>query len=178
MKNILLKYGLISGLIVSVFMVLSMSSMTDDMPDTTIMTILGFGGMLVAFSLIFFAIKNYRKDNDNLISFGKAFQIGLYISLIASTMYVITWMIYYSTGAGDQFLAYYTNESIQTIEASGLDAATIEDQISKLKEDMKLYDENAAYRAMWTYMEILPVGLLVSLICAAILRRKNLPDSQ
>src|SRR5215210_668865 len=89
-KNILI-YGLIAGVIVSVLMLLSMNyiSHCEGNVDYTTSMVIGYASMLLAFSLVFVGIRNYRdKYNGGVISFGKAFKIGILIVLIASTMYV------------------------------------------------------------------------------------------
>lgn len=69
--------------------------------------------------MIFVAIKNYRdKYNNGTISFGKAFKIGLYVSLIASTMYVVVWMIDYYLFIPD-FMDRYAEHMLQESKAKG-----------------------------------------------------------
>lgn len=95
MKKNVLVFGSIAGLVASAIMACSMAAcyvLTNYHGNMW----LGYGSMILAFSMIFVAVKNYRdKYNDGVISFGKAFQIGLYIALIASTIYVLTWLIEY-----------------------------------------------------------------------------------
>jgi hypothetical protein len=92
MKKTVLTYGLIAGLIVSVIMLGSMPFMKNI--DGIWGMVIGYTSQIIAFAFIFVAVKTYReKEGNGTITFGKAFQIGLYISLIASTMYVISWMI-------------------------------------------------------------------------------------
>jgi len=93
-KNVLV-FGSIAGLIVALTMVISTACCYDDANFNGGMW-LGYGSMIVAFSLIFVGIRNFRdKYNEGAISFGKAFKIGLYIALIASSMYVVTWLVEY-----------------------------------------------------------------------------------
>src|SRR5215210_8859754 len=96
-KNILV-YGLIAGLLVSIFMLSSVNYLShcEGNVDYDTSMLIGYASMLISFSLVFVGIRNYRdKYNGGVISFGKAFKIGIIIVLIASTMYVITWLIYY-----------------------------------------------------------------------------------
>lgn len=172
-KNIL-RYGLISGIIVSATMLLTMnyySHCEDDVNWTTSM-LLGYASMLIAFSLIYVAIRNYRdRHNKGVISFGKAFQMGLFISLIASTMYVLSWLIFFY-GFHPDFMDKYSAHEIATLQASG---ASPEAMAAKHKEltDMSSIYKNPLMNSLMTYAEILPVGLLVTLICSFILKRKN-----
>lgn len=97
MKKSILVFGTISGVIISTFMAISMAIMGcsggDAGAESTSM-IIGFSAMAVAFSFVFVGIKNFRdKKNNGVITFGKAFLLGFMISLIASTLYVITWGI-------------------------------------------------------------------------------------
>ena len=88
-KNIII-YGLIAGIVVSILMLVSANNITDF--DTSLFA--GYASMLIAFSLVFVGIRNYRdKYNEGVISFGKAFKIGIMIVLIASTIYVIAWLL-------------------------------------------------------------------------------------
>src|SRR5882757_4740329 len=90
-KNIII-YGLIAGIVVSVLMLFSVSNIN----DFNIGLFVGYTSMLIAFSFVFVGIKNYRdKYNAGVISFGKAFKIGIMIVLIASTIYVVAWLIDY-----------------------------------------------------------------------------------
>src|SRR4051812_14917244 len=91
-KNVLI-YGLVSGLIISALMAINVNScIKSGKFESSI--VIGYASMLIAFSMIFVGIKNYRdKYNAGIISFGKAFKVGFLITVIASTIYVITWLI-------------------------------------------------------------------------------------
>lgn len=133
--------------------------------------LIGYATMLLAFSMIVVAVKNYRdKYNDGAITFGKAFRIGLWISLIASTIYVITWLIYFYT-SGTNFLEEYSAYYLDQMKASGASQTVIDAQAAEMKEFGRMY-QNPFFNALMTYMEILPVGLLLSVIIALIMKRK------
>src|SRR4249919_3549917 len=97
MKRNSLVFGTISGVIISAFMGVSMAIMScgsGDMDGGSSSMIIVFSAMAVAFSFIFVGVKNYRdKQNGGIITFGKAFLLGCMISLIASTLYVLTWAV-------------------------------------------------------------------------------------
>ncbi|NIJ54307.1 DUF4199 domain-containing protein [Dyadobacter arcticus] len=173
MKKVVITCGLIAGTIVSVFMLSSIawSSSRDNFEGSMLV---GYASMLLSFSLIFVGIKNFRdKYNHGLVSFGKAFQIGLYITLIASTMYVIAWYIDYHFFVPD-FMDKFTDATLKELRAEGVSGAELEKQIVELNSYKEMY-KNPAMIILMTYMEILPVGLLVSLISALLLKKQSQP---
>ena len=92
-KNIII-YGLIAGIIVSILMLSTVNyiSHCKGNVDYDTSMLIGYASMLIAFSLVYVGIRNYRdKYNEGVISFGKAFKIGIMIVLIASTIYIIAW---------------------------------------------------------------------------------------
>lgn len=173
MKKNILVYGLISGLIVSTLMLLSINNLShcEGNVDMGTSMLIGYASMLLAFSLVFVGIRNYRdKYNNGIISFGKAFKIGILIVLIASTMYVVAWQIDYFYFIPD-FMDKYSAHSINELKASGASQAEIDKQVKEMADFAIMY-QNPFFNALMTYMEILPVGLLVTLICSFILKRK------
>ncbi len=170
MKNTVLKYGLIAGGILAGVMLISFSLIPLE-TQLQVGQYFGYGSMLVAFSSIFFAVRSYReKDLGGSISFGKAFVVGLFISLIASTLYVITWMVMSEFMAPD-FMEQYMNAAIQNMQDAGNSTTEIEAYKTEMNTWVEYY-KNPLIKAALTYMEVLPVGLLVSLICGLILKKK------
>ena len=175
MKRNSIVFGIIAGVIISTFMGISMAVMgcgSGDKDGGTGSMIIGFSAMAVAFSFVFVGIKNYRdKQNDGMITFGKGFLLGLLISLIASTIYVITWAVEFHFFMPD-FMDKYSAMQVKQLQASGLSGAAYDEALKGLKEVKNNYETNPFFFAMYTYMEILPVGIIVTLISALILRRK------
>lgn len=171
MKKHVLIFGGISGLIVSGLMIISMAICTAQGSNFENGMIYGYAGMILAFSMIFVGIKSYRdKHNGGLISFGKAFMVGLYISLIASTMYVITWMIdnyFFIPDFGDKYAEFI----IAQAKKDGATDAEIVTKTAEMTKFIEMY-KNPFFKAMMTYLEILPIGLLASLIAASIFQKK------
>jgi hypothetical protein len=165
-KNIII-CGLIAGLVsISGFFLMVGSDMNFDNG-----MIYGFASMLVAFSLIFVGVKNYRdKYNNGTVTFGKAFMIGLYISLIASTIYVVSWLIDYHYFIPD-FADRYAAHMLSKMKANGASQADMNEAMKKMAEFKELY-KNPIIIILYTYAEILPLGIIVSLISAAIMKRK------
>lgn len=174
MKKIIIICGLIAGLIVTSWMLISMAGYNN--PNFEGSMLLGYTGMVVALSLIFVGIKNYRdKQSDGNISFGKALKMGLLITLIASTIYVIMWQIDYFFFIPD-FFEKYSAHIIRDMKAHGATQAQIQQQMAVNKSNGEMY-RNPLFNAMYTYIEILPVGLIMSLLAALILKRKPKNDN-
>lgn len=176
-KNIII-YGLIAGIIVAAqctFSINYMSHCKGNLDYDTSM-IIGYASMLIAFSLVFVGIRNYRdKYNDGIISFGKAFKIGSLMVLIASTIYVVTWLINYYFFVPD-FIEKYSTHMIDQLKTSGASVQEIEKQTKEMADFAIMY-KNPFFNAMITYTEILPVGLIVTLISSLLLKKKEIKKS-
>jgi hypothetical protein len=96
---------------------------------------------------------------------------GVYITLVASLIYVVGWEIYYTTSAGD-FMEQYSAYTIEEARAAGASAEELEVQKVDMAEMQELY-KIAPIRWGMTLMEIFPVGLIITLISAFILKRKE-----
>lgn len=176
MKKNVLVFGTISGVLISVFMAIYMAVIgcsSGEMDSGSGSMIIGFSAMIVAFSFIFVGIKNYRdKQNGGVITFGSALLIGILISLIASTLYVITWSIEFHFFLPD-FIDKYSTMQIKQLHQSGITGAALDSAIKEIENNAYNYKHNLFFFAMYTYMEILPVGIIISLISALILKRKQ-----
>ncbi|MEO5910978.1 MAG: DUF4199 domain-containing protein [Pelobium sp.] len=170
MKKKVWKYGLIAGALVSLWMVASIAyCYSTQQFEGSIW--LGYASMIIAFSMIFVGVKNYRdKELNGIISFGKAFKMGLTISLVASTLYMLVWLIDYYVFVPD-FMDKFTEHSISQIQEN-IDGTEVKAKIEEMNSMKELY-KNPLMVILFTYLEILPVGLVVSLITAFILKRKN-----
>jgi hypothetical protein len=171
MKKNVFVFGLLSGLIIAAFMVYSTLNCYYN-ANFKASEVIGYAGMLIAFSFIFLGIKNYRdKFNNGVISFGKAFKVGLFITLVASTFYVLVWAIEYYLFVPD-WMDKYCTHMINEAKQGGVSQL----QLDKTNAQMNWYKEmykNPLFLILLTYAEVLPVGLVISLISALILKRKH-----
>lgn len=171
MKKNVYAFGIISGLILSLNMIYWIEQCYSK-GDFSGSEIIGYASMLVVFSFIFIGVRNYRnKYNNGIISFGKAFKMGLFITLIASTFYVVTWLVYYYFFIPD-FMEKYILYLVQDAKASGLTQTELDNKIAEMEGYKEMY-KNPIFVVLLTYAEVVPVGLLVSLISAFILKRKT-----
>jgi hypothetical protein len=173
MKKIIITYGLIGGAIVSVLMLITQPLLEKGVIDFDNGMVVGYTTMVIALSMIFFGVKTYRDQHLNgSISFWAAFQIGIWITVIASLMYAITWEGYYNLSAQD-FTEKYTAHYIDKMEKEGATAVEI-DAMRKEMADFGVKYKNPFFRFPVTLIEIFPVGLIVTLITAAVLRKKEI----
>jgi hypothetical protein len=172
MWGLILRYGIVAGLIVAVPMLWRMLTADAEGGDPLGGIVIGYLTMLVALTAVFLGVKQYRdKFKGGVIGFLPAFGVGLAISSVACVLYVIGWEISMAFSKMD-FIAWYSNHMIESAKAEG---ATPE-QMAKAVADAKAFAEFYAQPLMripMTFLEMFPVGLLVSLISAAVLRNSR-----
>ncbi len=170
MKKIVLVCGLIAGLIVSSLMVITIAACYNN-PNFQGNMVLGYASMILSFSAIFVGIKLFRdKYNGGIISFGRAFKIGLFITLIASTIYVLAWLVDYYLFIPD-FMDKYAAHVLKEARESGASQQEMVKKTAEMASYKEMY-KNPAFVVLLTYAEIIPVGLVVTIISALILKRK------
>jgi vacuolar-type H+-ATPase subunit I/STV1 len=172
MLNTILKYGLIAGVIVGTFMGVSTTAMLDNPPPGWVGMLIGYTSMLVALSFVFVGVKRHRDEAlGGVIGFWPAFGIGIGISLVAGVLYALAWEVTLAV-TGMDYGAVWTKHMVAEAQAAGKSAA----EIAKIRADMAVFEaqyRNPLYRLPMTFTEIAPVGLLVSLVSAALLRNRN-----
>jgi len=130
---------------------------------------------VLSFLLVFFGIRSYRDNVGNgQITITKAFAVGISITLISCIFYVVTWEVLYFNFLHD-FMDKYGAYMVEKLKASGASPAAVQAQLQQLKKYKELY-ENPLFNAAITFIEPFPIGLVITLISAAVLRRK--PQSQ
>lgn len=137
---------------------------------------LGYLIMIVALSTIFLAIREYRnKALGGVIKFLPAFGLGLLVAAIAGVVYVIAWEAFLQI-SHYPFMENYTAAMVQAQRDAGVSGAELDAFVAQM-EAAKADYANPFYRLPMTFIEIFPVGLLIALISAAILRNpKILPE--
>ncbi len=167
----ILSYGTIAGLIVGVTLFVLTVSLKDH-PPTSYGMVIGYLTMLVGLSMVFVAIKRHRDiDLGGVIRFWPAFGLGLGISIVAGVLYVLAWEAALAVTHMD-FGTVYANLLIKQEKAKGVSA----DALAKFTagmEQFKVEYANPLYRLPMTFTEIFPVGVLVSLVSAALLRNSR-----
>lgn len=170
MKKIVLTFGLLSGVVSAVLMTVNMLFLDDIGFDRGMYV--GYTVIVISFLFVYFGIRSYR-DNvlGGRISFAKGFQAGILITLISCLFYVGSWLLTYKQLFPD-FAEKYAAYLVEDKRASGASQAEIESTI-KQGEEMKQMLDNPLINAAITFTEPFPVGLLVTLISAAVLRKQE-----
>jgi hypothetical protein len=170
MKKIVLTFGLISGAILSGMMLATLPF--QDAIGFDRGEIIGYTSMVLAFLLIFFGVKSFR-DNvaGGSVTFGRAFAVGAQIALVASVCYVATWQLVYYKLAPD-FMSKYQAHVLEQARADG----ESEEQLARRKAEMERFGElykNPIVNIGFTFIEPLPVALVVALVSAGVLSRRR-----
>jgi len=174
MKKTVLTFGLISGVIICVLMLATLP-FAHQIGFSRAM-IVGYTTMVLSFLLVFFGIRSYRENVGNgRISFGRALGVGVLIMLITCAFYVITWEFMYFFLMPD-FLKEYSAYMVENMRASGASVEQINRQVEEMKQFQVLYS-NPLINAAFTLLEPLPVGLVMTLISALILRTRKHKES-
>jgi len=172
MIRLIAVYGFVAGLIVAVPMVWSMMILTPQTaPENG--AVYGYLTMIVALTAVFLGIKHYRdKVLGGAIKFGPALLVGLGISAVASIMYVIGWEISLAF-SGFDFAESYSKSMVEAARAKGVSQAELQKVMADAASFARNY-RNPLYRVPITFIEMFPVGVLISLISAALLRNSRL----
>ncbi len=170
MSRIILIFGAAAGLIVAVPMCLLVANAEPGSAATSHFT--GYLIMLLALSLVFVGVKRLRdRELGGAIRFVPAFLAGLGISAVAGVIYVVGWEITLAV-TDFAFIDSYSAAAVEAARARGASAAEVEAVIAQMDEFRRQY-ANPLFRLPLTFAEIFPVGVLVSLVSAALLRNSR-----
>jgi hypothetical protein len=169
MKKTVLTFGLISGAMSAALMLITIPFA--DAIGWGKGEILGYTGIVLSALMVFFGVRSYRENmGGGRLTFGRGFAVGILITLISSACYVGTWeVVYYKLMPG--FAEKYAAHMVERAKASGASQQKIDETERKAKEFKQMYD-NPAVNVALTFMEVFPIGVVVTLASAGILRKK------
>ena len=170
MKKIVLTFGLLSGVVSAAMMAATMPFAEAIGFDR--MLVVGYTSTVISFLFVYFGVRSYR-DNvlGGQISFGKGFQAGILITLISCFFYVSAWLIVYYNFIPD-FADKYAAYLVEDQRANGASQAEI-DKVVEQGEQMKAMLANPLINAAVTFTEPFPVGLVITLISAGVLKKRE-----
>jgi hypothetical protein len=170
MKKIVWTFGLIAGAILSAMMVLTVPFAEQIGFDKG--EIIGYATMVAASLLIYFGVRSYRDTiGGGAVGFGRALAVGVLIAAVASACYVATWEAIFF-GLRPDFLAKLQTHQIEKLKASGAPPAEVDKRLAEMKQFAELY-QNPIVNVALTFLEPLPVELIVALVSAGVLSRRR-----
>jgi hypothetical protein len=170
MKKTVLTFGLISGAVSSLMMLGTIPFMHRIGFDHGL--VVGYTAIVLSFLLVFFGIRSYREQAGGTLTFGRGFTVGILITLISCVFYVATWqLIYFKLQPG--FMDQWETYAVEKVRAAGGTPEAVEAERRQIRTFKEAYD-NPLTNAAYTFLEPFPVGLLVTVISAAALRRKRM----
>jgi len=168
MKRTVWTFGLISGAVISALMLLTIPFQDEIGFDHSL--VVGYTTMVLAFLLIYFGVRSYRDNvGGGSVRFGRAFAVGALIAVISSTCYVATWEVMYFKFMPD-FLTKYQAHELEKARAGGASADALAKQKAEMDKMSEMY-QNPLINSAMTFVEPLPVGLVIALVSAGILSR-------
>lgn len=169
MKKTVLTFGLISGAVSAAMMLVTLPFVDKIGFDKG--EILGYTSIVLSALLVFFGVRSYRENAaGGRLSFGRGFAVGILITLISSACYVGTWEIVYYKLMPD-FAEKYAAHMMERAKASGASQQKMDETERQAKQFKEMYD-NPAINVAMTFTEVFPIGLVVTLVSAGILRKK------
>jgi hypothetical protein len=167
----IVSFGSLAGVVVGLPL-FAMAVAMNGQPPPSYGVALGYATMLIALTAVFVAIKRHRDvELGGVIRFWPAFGLGLGISFVASICYVLAWEAALAV-TGMDFAGDYAKLLIEQQRAQGASAEALARFTAEMQEFAVQY-ANPLYRLPMTFAEIFPVGVLVSLISAALLRNSR-----
>jgi Protein of unknown function (DUF4199) len=171
MKKIVLVFGLISGAIMSVMM-LATVRFRDQLGGFDQGYIVGYTSMVLGFLLIYFGVRSYRENiGGGTVGFGRAMAVGALIALVGSICYVATWEVVYYKISPD-FIANYQKYELDKARSAGASEEKIATKKAELDSFAESY-KNPLVNIAFTFLEPLPVAVVMTLVTAGVLSRKK-----
>jgi uncharacterized membrane protein len=171
MRKIVLTYGLGAGALLSAMFVITFQ-FHDQIGFSNTGVLIGYTTMVLAFLLIYFGVRSYRDTvAGGTVGFGRAFKVGALIALVASSCYVATWEVIYF-GFSPDFLENYSAHVVEQARADGETEEAIAQRVAEMEEFAEMY-KNPAVNVAVSFLEPLPVALIITLVTAGVVSRRK-----
>jgi len=172
MRKTVLTFGVISGLISAVMMLATVPFMHKISSDKGL--IIGYTTIVLAGLLVFFGIRSYRDNvSGGRLTFARGLAVGILISLLSNCFYVATWEVVSYKFMPD-FAEKYAAQMVEHAKSSGASQQKIDETARQAADFVRNY-HNPLYKVSMTFLEPFPVFLVITLVSAAILRKKSSP---
>jgi hypothetical protein len=169
MKKTVLVFGLISGALSAALMLVTIPFA--DRIGWEKGEILGYTGIVLSALMVFFGVRSYRENfGAGRLTFWRGFAVGILITLISSACYVGTWeVVYYKLMPG--FADKYAAHMVEHAKASGASPQKVDETAKKAEQFKQMY-ANPVINVAMTFMEVFPIGLVITAFSAGVLRKK------
>jgi len=172
MRKTVLTFGVTSGLISAVMMLATVPFMHKISSDKGL--IVGYTTIVLAGLLVFFGIRSYRDNaSGGRLTFARGLAVGILISLLSNCFYVATWEVVSYKFMPD-FAEKYAGQMVEHAKSSGASQPKIDETARQAADFVRNY-HNPLYKISMTFLEPFPVFLVITLVSAAILRKKSSP---
>lgn len=171
MEKVVAKYGLGAALIMGALVIVPfwLADPADATTNLGLKEILGYATMVVAMSLVFFAIREYRGAVDRL-TFVRGFAVGAGVTLVAALGFGLATVGLYgvlmSPDQIDGFMRAYVEQS------AGADPDAVAAALQQHEANRRLW-QNPWFQGLVMFGTVLPIGLVASTISALVLRARR-----
>jgi hypothetical protein len=169
MKKTVLVFGLLSAAVSIAILAATIPTIYAHRFEAS--DVLGYSAIVLSALFVFFGIRSYRQGTGaGRISFGRALAVGVLISLVSCVLYAAAFQLMYFRLApqfGEKFAACMVDRARE----KGAADREIVETAKKARTLKDLYDQPLT-NALLTFGTSFPVGLVVTAISAAILRKR------
>ena len=169
MKKTVLTFGVLSGVVSAAMMIATVPFLEKIGFDKGLFV--GYTAIVLSLLFVYFGVRSYR-DNQlgGRITFGRGFGVGILITLISCVFYVAAWQVVSKNFMPD-FADQYTAQVMEEARKSGASEAALTAKAAEMA-DMKKMMNHPVIGPLMVFIEPFPVGVLMTLISAAVLRKK------
>lgn len=169
MKNVVLKYGLLSAAVMIAVFLIQWLFFAD--LDFGTSEILGYISMIVSLSFVYFGLRYYRDNvNNNVLSFGQGLKIGVLIILIPSLAFGLLDILYVTVINPDFLDDYYTQIVADMKEK--LPPSEFEVKLASMESEKEMFS-NPVIQFVVMGITVFLVGFIMTIISTLLLQRKE-----
>jgi len=169
MKNTVLAFGLLSGALAVAMMLATLPFIRSMELGTS--DLIGYSSIAISALVLFFGIRSHRERAGGQLTFGRGLGVGILITLISSACYMAAFQVVYFKAMPD-FGEKFSACMVERARAGGATEREIDETAATAAALKRLYDRPATNAAL-TFATTFPVGLVMSVFAAAVLRRKG-----
>ena len=169
MKSTVLRYGIISSIVIVALFLLEFVIFHDSNYD--VQEVFGYASMIISMLFVFFGIKHYRdKQNAGRLTFGQGMKAGVLIVLIPALVLGL-FDVLYVTVINPHFMENYYGHYIQQMQQT-MPAADFAKAKAKMDAQMAFFS-NPVMNGLVMAVTVFMIGLIVTVISSLILRRNS-----